>query len=86
MRACLVTVPCTALLILCGWAFNRLNPDSTAYDVLGTLGAVSALLLIGLTTSITLINRPRFLVPPPLRGQRGVLQERREKRRGDRPR
>jgi len=89
MRATLVTLPCSALLILFGWAFNRTSPDSTAYDVLGTLGAASVLLLIGLTASITLVNRPRFLVPPHLRSQRGVLQERRERRehrRGDRPR
>jgi hypothetical protein len=80
-RAALVTVPSGALLILFGWGFNRTTPGSTAYGVLGTLAAASTLLLIGLTVTITLVNRPRFLVPPHLRAQRGVLQERRERRR-----
>ena len=86
MRAVVAALPFSFLLILFGWAFNRTRPDSTAFDVLGTLGAASVFLLIGLVASITLINRPRFLVPPHLRSQRGVLQERRERRRPDRPR
>jgi hypothetical protein len=39
----------------------------------------------GVAVSVALFNRPRFVVPPPLRQQPGALREWTSRRRADRP-
>lgn len=46
---------------------------STSWRIYGLLTLAFLVLVIAVTLSITLFNRPRFLVPPPWRDEPGAL-------------
>lgn len=83
-RSILISLPMIGVVIVLGWSFNRTEPGSTLYDLFGALGSLTGAVWLGLTASIILFNRPRFLVPRGMRQQLGVLQARRERRRARR--
>jgi hypothetical protein len=51
----------------------------------GAVALVGLLIFTGLFTTIMNFNRPRFLVPPHLRGELGAIAGRRRRRRDHRP-
>ena len=74
------------LMFASGVAAELATPESAAFDAamgVGLVALLGATLLYGL---ITLLNRPRFLVPPPLRSEPGWLAERKGSRPPRRPR
>jgi hypothetical protein len=66
---------------LAGPHFGRGTALSPVWISVGVVALAGLLTFTGLFTTIMNVNRPRFLVPPHLRGQPGAIAGRRRRRR-----
>ena len=76
-RAAVVMIP--TITVMCGLAsvFFSVRYNSPTYTLLVEIAIVVMVVGFSLITTITLFNRPRFLVPPAMRADPGLLAERR---------
>jgi len=74
-RAFVIQGLAVLLLIGGGVAGDIVGEDSEAYDWVMGVGVIGVLSLFFLAFPITFFNRPKFLVPPHQRGERGALAE-----------
>jgi hypothetical protein len=79
-RSILVILPLVMVFIVLGWSFNHVDPNSPLYDVLGAAGFLLLMVVLVLTASIALVNRPRWAVPRTMRSHLGIIAERRRRR------
>jgi hypothetical protein len=79
-RSILVILPLVMVFIVLGWSFNHVDPASPLYDLLGATGFLVLVVVLFLTASIALVNRPRWAVPRTMRSHLGIIAERRRRR------
>lgn len=79
LRGTAATVPLTVLVLLFGSLVSVFGKDSTAAVVFGLTGAAMLIVVVVLVASVTLWNRPRFVVPPALRSHPGTREQRRRR-------
>lgn len=79
IRSILVVTPMVIVFIALGYGFNRVDPSSPLYDLLGAAGFLVVTAMIALSA-----NRPRWAVPRQMRSHRGILAQRRVRRAGAR--
>lgn len=77
LRSSSATVPLIVLVLLFGSLVMVFGEKSTAAAIFGLAGAVLLIVIYLLAVSITLWNRPRFVVPPALRSHPGSRAQRR---------
>ena len=75
IRSFIVGPPCIALVFAGGAVAELTDAD----DLGMAIGAFGLLAVVALHVPILLFNRPKALVPPPLRDQPGALREWRHK-------
>lgn len=71
LRSSPATAPMIALMLLCGAASMAFGEHTTPGAVFALVGAGLLTGAFALAVSVTLWNRPRFVVPPPLRSLPG---------------
>lgn len=73
-------VPCVIVCLGAATLAFFLPNQSGTHTALLLFSAAAMLVAYLLATSIALFNRPKLLVPPPYRGELGLLAQRREER------
>ncbi len=76
-RSMLVMAPTITVIFGLASVFFSLRTNSPTYTVLVEIGVIVMVVGFSLWATITLFNRPRFLVPPVMRADPGLLAERR---------
>lgn len=80
LRSTPATAPLTVLFGFCGVIAMAFGEGSATGVTFGLIGAALLPLGLALAASVTLWNRPRFVVPPPLRSEPGTRAQRRNRR------
>jgi len=79
-RGSVAWVPCVIVCLGAATLAFFLPNQSGTHTALLLFSAAAMLVAYLLATSIALFNRPKLLVPPPYRGELGLLAQRREER------